>query len=129
MDRLLEFAQSVFEKTRLRMLKVLLERELCVCELAEIFKVSSARMSQHLQILRRAGVVSERRDGKWVYYSANREAVEAFTRSWQEYIQANLEEIPQLAAEFSALSSEKIKTVREGCDGQGGRVPEKRQDA
>ena len=49
MDRLLEFAQSVFEKTRLRILRILLERELCVCELAEVFRVSSARMSQHLQ--------------------------------------------------------------------------------
>jgi len=125
-DRLLEFSQSVFEKARLRILRVLLERELCVCELAEIFKVSSARMSQHLQILRRAGVVSERRDGKWVYYSANRDAVEAFNRSWHEYLQASLEEIPQLAVEFSALNSEKIKTIRESCDGQGGRVPKKR---
>lgn len=119
MERLLGFAQSVFEKTRLHMLKILLERELCVCELAEIFKVSSPRMSQHLQALRRAGVVSERRDGKWVYYSANREAVEAFTRSWQEYLQTDLQRIPQLATEAAALNSEKLKTVREGCDGQG----------
>ena len=122
MERLLEFAQSVFEKTRLRMLKVLLDRELCVCELAEVFKVSSPRMSQHLQVLRRAGVVSERRDGKWVYYSANREKVEDFTRSWYEYLQTNLEGIPQLAAEAAALNSEKLKTLRESCDGRGGRV-------
>lgn len=119
MVRLLEFAQSVFEKTRLRMLKILLDRELCVCELAELFGVSSSRMSQHLQILRRAGVVGERRDGKWVYYSANREAVESFTRSWRNYLQAGLEEIPELAGEVAALGSEKLKILREGCDGEG----------
>ena len=119
MDRLLVFAQSVFEKTRLRMLRVLLERELCVCELAEVFKISSARMSQHLQILRRAGVVNERRDGKWVYYSANREAIEAFTHSWQEYLQTSLQGISQLAGEVVALNSARLKTLREGCDGRG----------
>ena len=122
MVHLLEFAQSVFEKTRLRMLKILLDRELCVCELAELFRVSSSRMSQHLQILRRAGVVSERRDGKWVYYSANREVVESFTLSWQKYLQASLQEIPQLAGEIATLNSEKLRTLREGCDGQGQRI-------
>lgn len=119
MEQLLVFAGSIFEKTRLRLLKVLLERELCVCELAEVFKISSPRMSQHLQILRRAGVVNERRDGKWVYYSANRKAVEAFTQSWQEYLQASLQEISQLAGEVAALNSEKLKTLREDCDGEG----------
>lgn len=119
MERLLEFAQSVFEKTRLRILRILLDRELCVCELAEVFRVSPARMSQHLQSLRRAGVVSERRDGKWVYYSANREVVERFTLSWRNYLQAGLHEIPELAGEVAALDSEKLKTLREGCDGKG----------
>ena len=67
-------------------------------------------------------MVSERRDGKWVYYSANREVVERFTLSWQKYLQAGLQEIPQLAGEVDALNSEKLKALREGCDGKGQRI-------
>jgi len=115
LERMLEFAQAVYEKTRLRMLRVLLDRELCVCELAEALGVSSPRMSQHLQILKRAGIVNERRDGKWVYYSANPEAVDAFNHTWLEYLQTSLEANPQLKAETAVLNSEKLKRLRERC--------------
>ncbi len=118
MDRLLQFARTVFEKTRLRMLKMLLDREMCVCEIAEVFGLSQPRASQHLRILYRAGAVHERRDGKWVFYSANRQTIEAFSRSWQDYLRTPLAEAPDFAAETAALQSERFKKLREVCEGE-----------
>ncbi len=60
------------EETRLRMLSLLLERELCVCELCEILKVSQPNVSRHLGYLRRAGLVAMRQEGKWKYYAVTR---------------------------------------------------------
>jgi ArsR family transcriptional regulator, arsenate/arsenite/antimonite-responsive transcriptional repressor len=47
----------------------------CVCHLEEALSYRQSRVSKHLAILRRAGLVSSRRDGSWAYYSANTEAL------------------------------------------------------
>jgi Predicted transcriptional regulators len=57
------------DKTRLTILSFLKQRELCVCELVDLLKISQPAMSQHLKKLRLAGVIRERRQGTWVYYS------------------------------------------------------------
>jgi ArsR family transcriptional regulator, arsenate/arsenite/antimonite-responsive transcriptional repressor len=56
---------------------------ICVCHLEEVLHYRQPRISRHLGVLRRAGLVSSRREGNWVYYSANVEALEAA----QEYLE------------------------------------------
>jgi ArsR family transcriptional regulator len=57
------------DETRLRILNVLLEGELCVCDLCDVLRVQQPKMSRHLAYLRRARLVDVRREGKWKYYS------------------------------------------------------------
>lgn len=45
------------------------EQEICVCFFTEVLEISQPKISRHLAYLRKAGVVSARRDGKWMYYS------------------------------------------------------------
>lgn len=59
------------DKTRLIMLKLLEENELCVCEFVAMFQLSQPAVSQHLRKLRDAGLVQETRKGQWVFYSIN----------------------------------------------------------
>lgn len=59
------FAQA----SRLRILNLLLEGELCVCDLCDALKVLQPRISRHLAYLKKAGLVKVRREGKWKYYS------------------------------------------------------------
>jgi len=59
------------DKTRLRILALLLGRELCVCDLTEVLGISQPGVSQHMRRLRRTGFVHERRGGQWIYYSLN----------------------------------------------------------
>jgi DNA-binding transcriptional ArsR family regulator len=62
------------DKTRLTITALLLKRELCVCELHEVFDVSQPSISQHLRKLKDAGLVKETRKGQWIYYSLNKES-------------------------------------------------------
>lgn len=59
------------DKTRLRILSLLQERELCVCDLTEVLEISQPGVSQHMRRLRQTGFVNERREGQWIYYSLN----------------------------------------------------------
>lgn len=59
------------DKTRLAMVKILAENECCVCEFVDLFQMSQPAVSQHLRKLRDIGLVKERRNGQWIYYSLN----------------------------------------------------------
>ncbi|RYM06079.1 ArsR family transcriptional regulator [Sporolactobacillus sp. THM7-7] len=59
------------DKTRMTILSYLKGHELCVCELVDLLHVSQPAMSQHLKKLRLAGIIRERKQGTWVYYSLN----------------------------------------------------------
>ncbi len=56
------------DSTRLRILNLLLEGELCVCDLCEVLDIIQPTVSRHLGHLRRAGLVVGRREGKWMHY-------------------------------------------------------------
>jgi len=59
---------ALADRTRLRLLNLMQDREVCVCYFVEILAQSQPKISRHLAYLRRAGVVSARRDGKWMHY-------------------------------------------------------------
>lgn len=61
------------DKTRLSMLRLMQIKDCCVCEFVEIFNMSQPAISQHIGRLREAGLVNERRSGKWNIYSLNQE--------------------------------------------------------
>ena len=61
------------DETRLRILFLLATRELCVCELVAVLDMPQGKISRHLSLLKAVGVVTDRRDGTWIYYSLVRE--------------------------------------------------------
>jgi len=60
---------ALADKTRLRLLNLMREDEICVCFFTETLNESQPKISRHLAYLRNAGIVSARRDGKWMHYS------------------------------------------------------------
>lgn len=62
------FFLALGDPTRLRLLHLMGEQEVCVCFLVEILGAPQPKISRHLAYLRAAGVVSARRDGKWMHY-------------------------------------------------------------
>ncbi len=63
---------ALADRTRLRLLNLMSGREVCVCYFVEILKQSQPKISRHLAYLRNAGIVSARREGKWMHYSIER---------------------------------------------------------
>lgn len=59
---------ALADKTRLRLLNLMREDEICVCFFTEVLGESQPKISRHLAYLRNAGLVSARRDGKWMHY-------------------------------------------------------------
>ena len=60
--------KALADDTRLRMVALLSRGELCVCHIASALDISQPNASQHLLVLRNAGVVDSRRQGSWIYY-------------------------------------------------------------
>lgn len=74
MRELVKVFKALSDETRIRLLKLLFERELCVCELMQALDMTQSRVSRNLGILKDAGLVKDRRDGLWIYYSLNRKS-------------------------------------------------------
>ncbi|MCH1642751.1 metalloregulator ArsR/SmtB family transcription factor [Paenibacillus timonensis] len=91
------------DKTRLTILSLLKDRELCVCELVEILEISQPGVSQHLRKLKSQGIVKENKRGQWVYYSLNVED--------KPYIKAVLDFTPDPKSILSFLNKEEITSV------------------
>jgi ArsR family transcriptional regulator, arsenate/arsenite/antimonite-responsive transcriptional repressor len=68
---------ALSDETRLAILERLRNGEQCVCNLMDLLGAGQSRLSFHLKTLKDAGLVRDRRDGRWVHYSLNTETLEA----------------------------------------------------
>lgn len=66
---------ALSDETRLEILDMLRDGERCVCDLQDVLDAAQSRLSFHLKVLRDAGLVSDRREGRWSYYRVNGEAL------------------------------------------------------
>lgn len=73
MKALAPFLKALSEEVRLRIIELLLPGELCVCEIMDELGLSQPAVSHHLKILRQADLVCDRREGKWIHYSLNKD--------------------------------------------------------
>ena len=77
---------ALSDATRLEVVELLSHGERCVCELQSTLDAAQSRLSFHLKVLKNAGLVTDRREGRWVYYAVNRaalDAIAAFARAVQ----------------------------------------------
>ena len=69
MLELVGIAKALGDPTRVRIVAALRHGELCVCELVDALDISQSSLSSHLQICRQAGVLTTRKESRWIYYS------------------------------------------------------------
>lgn len=84
MKNLVNFFRAMGEDTRVKIITMLLKEEMCICELLEALGLSQSAVSHHVKILKQAGLVNDRRDGKWTFYSINKDGFAAHIDSLQE---------------------------------------------
>ncbi|MDW7674414.1 MAG: metalloregulator ArsR/SmtB family transcription factor [Bacillota bacterium] len=68
MKRMAEQFKALSDETRLKILSLLTEQDLCVCEIIDALNMTQSAVSHHLKILKNAGFVEDRREGKWIFY-------------------------------------------------------------
>ena len=99
------------DRTRLRILSLLKQGELCVGDLVEILKVPQPKVSRHLAYLRKAGLVQTREAGLWIFYSLA-PAETPFHRKMIECLGACFGDVPEIARDAG-----KARTLKKsgGC--------------
>lgn len=75
-SRAVSWFHALSDETRLGIVQLLSHGERCVCELQDVLGAAQSRLSFHLKILKDAGLLTDRRDGRWVYYALNGEALD-----------------------------------------------------
>ena len=95
--RAVRLFHALSDETRLRILERLRNGERCVCELTDALDAAQSRLSFHLKTLKDAGLVTDRREGRWMYYAIDREAM------------------AEAAEMVAALTPPASRTGRNGC--------------
>ena len=75
LDRAVTLFHALSDATRLSILEMLHDGERCVCELQDELDAAQSRLSFHLKVLREAGLVTDRKEGRWSYYQIVPEAL------------------------------------------------------
>jgi len=114
MQDLIKAIKALSDETRLRILKVLLERECCVCEIMQALDISQSRASRNLGILQDAGFLKERRDGLWIVYSVDWQAENRYAISLATLLKDSLISNEILAQDKERLKHAVKKGVKQG---------------
>lgn len=114
--RIAHLLRAVAEPTRARLLRALLGRELCVCELMDALQIPQYKVSRHLAVLKRAGLVADRRQGLWTYYSLPPGAkTDPVVKDLLRLIEAHVEDDRTVAADLVRLQRRLALRVNGRC--------------
>jgi ArsR family transcriptional regulator, arsenate/arsenite/antimonite-responsive transcriptional repressor len=75
-DKGVSLFHALSDDTRLEIMERLKDGEQCVCDLTDALKTGQSRLSFHLKVLQDAGLITDRPEGRWMYYSLNAEVLE-----------------------------------------------------
>jgi len=110
-----QVCKALSDETRLRILCLLSQHELCVCELVDILRMTQSRISHQLQILKNALLVNDRREGKWIVYSLNRSDGHPYRQGMFHLLTAALEKDEIVLEDGRQLARCLKGGVRERC--------------
>ena len=99
MKRLVNIMKALGEENRFRIVMMLRERPLCVCEVCSVLDISLSTVSSHLKQLTQAGILNSEKDGRWVKYALKEEP----------FIRKLLEQVRREVAEESQLEKDRLE--------------------
>lgn len=105
-------ARALAHPARLRVVAALRTGELCVCQITEVLALAPSTVSAHLRELRRAGLVVERKEGRWVFFDL---CSDGAATAWVGTSLASLESDPQLAADAALVEELRQLPVADLC--------------
>ena len=97
-------AKAVSDPNRTRILKLLEPGELCVCQITAVLDLAPATVSKHLSLLKMAGLVFQRKAGRWVYYRIADGVVNPYAPALLGVVRDSLDDDGRIAADRAALA-------------------------
>jgi len=86
MRELIKVLKASADKNRMRILKMLEHRKMCVCEISAVLGITQPSVSKHLSLLKDAGLITDQRNGQWIDYSLCRERINRYAPILQAQI-------------------------------------------
>ncbi|MCL4736524.1 MAG: winged helix-turn-helix domain-containing protein [Candidatus Omnitrophica bacterium] len=119
MKEFMHIAKALADENRVRTLMFLRNGELCVCQIIEMLQLAPSTVSKHLAILRQAGLIDSRKDGRWIYYrlpesDGSKEATTAI-----EWIKNTLAFDKRILADDQRLVRVRAMCIEELCNHYG----------
>ncbi len=115
--------KAVGDPTRTRILKLLEGGGLCVCQVQAVLRLAPSTVSKHLTILKLAGLVEDRRDGKWIEYALTRESHNPHAARVLELLRGELDRDAAVVADRRRLREIKAIPLTELCSLPASKVP------
>lgn len=90
---MIDIFKALSEESRLRILVLLMEREMCVCEIEACLKLTQSNASRHLTVLKKCGILESYKEAQWAYYRIDEKFKKDHNDLWT-YLQNKLKEMP-----------------------------------
>ena len=115
----LYMTKALADENRLRLLLALRGGELCVCQLTELLGLAMSTVSRHLSVLYQAGLLSSRKEGRWMFYSLPGKSAPSAAREAVAWVTRSLALSPRVAEDARRLKQVLAMDVNELCKRQG----------
>ena len=112
MKRAAHFFKALSDETRLRILGLLLQGELCVCDLVAVLDLPQSTISRHLAYLKNSGLVEDRREGVWMHYQLKK----SFQVNLDHLLRPTIYDLPQIRKDRERLRKHISKKKISSCD-------------
>lgn len=96
---MIEIFKALAEENRLRILSILLQNEMCVCEIEESLKMTQSNVSRHLTTLKNCGILDSYKQSQWAYYKISDKFKDENKNLWL-YLKRKLKECPSYQVDF-----------------------------
>jgi ArsR family transcriptional regulator, arsenate/arsenite/antimonite-responsive transcriptional repressor len=102
MEELAQLYKALSEETRIRIMMLLTQGELCVCDIQAVLDEPQPKVSRHLAYLKHSGLVSSKRAGVWMHYLI-KESADEMCKAQLVFMEENLSKLPQYSADREKL--------------------------
>ncbi len=99
MNNMVDIFKALSEESRLRILSLLLEDELCVCEIEACLRMTQSNASRHLTALKKSGILENYKNAQWTYYRLNKNFIQD-NKELYEYMKYRLKNLPTYFSDY-----------------------------
>ncbi len=118
MRDLMAVTKALADENRVRMLAALRDGEICLCQIVALMKLATSTVSKHMSILKQAGLVDSRKEGRWMYYRPAGPEAPKTVRQAMQWLFRSLAEDPQVLRDQECLREILKVDPHELCEAQ-----------